>query len=46
MAKRLCSVCGEEKDMAGGKICERGHFICRQCQRSLSKCPLDGTRLS
>lgn len=28
MSKRRCAVCNKDKDMAGGKICEKGHFIC------------------
>jgi hypothetical protein len=31
MAKRVCSSCGKEKELEGGKICEKGHFICKQC---------------
>lgn len=46
MAKRLCSVCGENKDMSGGKICEKGHFICYSCQKYKSKCPIDSTKLT
>jgi hypothetical protein len=29
MPKRICSVCGKEKDVQGGKVCEKGHFICK-----------------
>jgi NMD protein affecting ribosome stability and mRNA decay len=31
MSKRVCDVCGKEKDVAGGKTCENGHFICKDC---------------
>lgn len=29
MAKRICDVCGKDKDVSGGKTCEKGHFICK-----------------
>lgn len=47
MPKRICSACGKEKDVRGGKECENGHFICKQCVWSgLSKeCPLCGKHL-
>jgi hypothetical protein len=47
MAKRTCDACGSEKDVSGGKTCERGHFICRSCLDlgffggTRKKCPLD-----
>lgn len=28
---RICSKCGEERDEAGGKECEDGHWICASC---------------
>lgn len=31
MAKRVCDKCGKEKDLLGGKTCEKGHFLCKQC---------------
>ena len=31
MAKRICARCGKEKDISGGKVCEKGHFICKDC---------------
>jgi len=31
MPKRICDVCGKEKDVAGGKTCENGHFVCKDC---------------
>jgi len=29
--KRKCDACGENKDVKGGKVCEKGHFICMKC---------------
>jgi len=31
MPRRTCDACGKEKDVSGGKTCERGHFICKDC---------------
>lgn len=31
MARRICAKCGKEKDVEGGRVCEKGHFICRSC---------------
>ncbi len=31
MSKRICAKCGKEKDISGGKVCEKGHFICNSC---------------
>jgi hypothetical protein len=31
MARRGCDVCGKDKEVSGGKICEKGHFICKEC---------------
>jgi lipopolysaccharide biosynthesis regulator YciM len=31
MATRTCDSCGKMKDIAGGKTCEKGHFICKGC---------------
>lgn len=57
MAKRTCDVCGEKKSLRGGKTCEKGHFVCKSCYRSLQgaikdvlfgpvkKCPIDGKPL-
>lgn len=49
MAKRICDVCGKEKDVDGGKTCEKGHFICKSCSyehgllgpSAKKYCPLD-----
>jgi hypothetical protein len=46
MLKRVCAVCGEEKDVKNGKICEKGHFICYQHQKGRTKCPIDDTKIS
>jgi len=31
MARRICDTCGKEQDVSGGKVCEKGHFICKHC---------------
>ena len=54
MPKRSCAKCGKEQDLKGGRVCEKGHFICRPCVWETSGllsserkvCPLDNTRLS
>lgn len=55
MSKRICSCCGKEKEVAGGKVCEKGHFICYSCVHASdvllstsgkSSCPLCKTKLS
>lgn len=45
MAERICDACGKKKDVWGGKVCENGHFICKDCAYTKSKCPLDGKPL-
>ena len=52
MATRTCAKCNREKDMSGGKICEKGHFFCKDCVYSgviiISErkyCPIDKTPL-
>ena len=30
MPKRICDVCGKEKDVKGGKVCAKGHFVCKE----------------
>jgi hypothetical protein len=51
-AQRTCDVCGETKDLHGGKTCEKGHFVCKTCVGSSgmfssakTKCPIDDTKL-
>lgn len=31
MAERVCDACGKKRDVSGGKTCEQGHFICKEC---------------
>ncbi len=54
MAHRNCAECGKDKELTGGKVCEKGHFICKHCvnkdsdflfSRPKSKCPICSTRL-
>jgi hypothetical protein len=45
MAERECAINGKKKDIAGGKTCEKGHFICKDHAYGKKHCPLDGTRL-
>ncbi|MFX1534659.1 MAG: hypothetical protein ACFFDI_10595 [Promethearchaeota archaeon] len=47
MSKRICANCGNKKDVWGGKVCAKDHFICRGCymSRGRSACPLCGTPL-
>jgi hypothetical protein len=53
MAQRSCDVCGKQKDLEGGKTCENGHFVCKQCinksagifSKPLDRCPLDKSKL-
>lgn len=45
MPSRICDVCGNEKDVYGGKVCSKGHFVCKdeRCHYSdgAYRCPLD-----
>jgi len=45
MPRRTCDACGKEKDVYGGKVCEKGHFICSSCAYGRSTCPLCGKPL-
>jgi len=45
MTRRKCASCGQEKDVYGGKTCEKDHFICKAHAYNRTTCPLDGTRL-
>jgi len=51
MSRRICDSCGKEKDLSGGKTCQSGHFICRDCvysgffNPSKSSCPICGKPL-
>jgi hypothetical protein len=31
MAQRVCDSCGKDKPVEGGRTCESGHFICKEC---------------
>jgi hypothetical protein len=33
MAERTCDNCGKKRNVEGGKTCENGHFICKNCVR-------------
>lgn len=50
MGKRVCSECGEDKDIKGGKICEKGHFLCKACASKgwspRKNCPVCNTKLT
>lgn len=45
MAKRVCANCGKEKEVSGGKICEKDHFICSSCASGRTQCPVDKTKM-
>jgi len=40
--ERVCANCGKKKSVYGGKICENDHFICKDCAKYKSKCPVCG----
>jgi hypothetical protein len=55
LATRVCAVCGETKDVEGGMMCEKGHFICWSCSGkgkgifldyTISRCPIDNTKVT
>lgn len=55
MPTRVCAVCGNAKDLAGGMVCEKGHFICYVCSGkgkgvvfdyTISRCPVCKTKVS
>src|SRR4051812_29329998 len=31
MSQRVCDECGKTKEVSGGKTCENGHFVCKDC---------------
>jgi hypothetical protein len=31
MSQRTCDACGKSKSVDGGRTCETGHFICKDC---------------
>ncbi len=45
MSERSCANCGKKKDVYGGKICSKEHFICKSCAFGRSTCPLCGHSL-
>lgn len=45
MAKRKCDACGKEKELSGGKTCEKGHFHCSSCAQGRDGCRLCGKKL-
>jgi hypothetical protein len=52
MSQRTCDACGKTKELQGGKTCDKGHFICKQCvgtsgflSSARTKCPIDKTPL-
>jgi hypothetical protein len=54
MPERSCDVCGKTKPLDGGKTCDNGHFVCKQCVHKndnvfgsgpLKRCPIDKTPL-
>jgi hypothetical protein len=47
MAMRNCAVCGENRDVSGGVVCEKGHFICAKdagkassFSHTITRCPV------
>ena len=52
MPKRHCAECGKDKEISGGRVCEKGHFICAYCVRggffdpTKTKCPICKTKLT
>ena len=42
---RVCSSCGKDKDVSGGKICEKGHFVCKSCAYDRRYCPICDKKL-
>lgn len=54
MSKRNCAKCGKDKEVEGGRICEKGHFICKSCvwetagflSDERKRCPLCKTKLN
>ena len=52
MAKRNCAECGKDKEISGGKVCEKGHFVCGYCvgggvfSSAKNKCPICKTKLT
>ena len=52
MPKRTCDVCGKSKEVKGGQVCEKSHFVCSQCSNmggllggKRKQCPICKTKL-
>jgi len=51
MPKRVYDVCGKNKEVSGGKTCEKGHFVCSRCvdmgffTGKRTQCPICKTKL-
>jgi transposase-like protein len=51
MSKRMCDRCGKEKNVSGGKTCEKEHFVCYDCRdiglldSGRVECPICKTKL-
>ena len=47
MPKRRCDICGNDKDVFGGKVCPNGHFTCHGCYYKHGlKCKICGKQVS
>ncbi len=31
MPSRICDACGRDRALDGGRTCEKGHFVCKDC---------------
>jgi len=51
MPKRICDVCGKNKEVKDAKTCEKGHFVCYGCRNvgvfnsGRTICPICKTKL-
>lgn len=45
MGHRVCDNCGHNKDVSGGKTCEKGHFLCHSCASRHAHCTVCGKTL-
>lgn len=53
MAERVCDCCGRKRQVSGGRVCEKGHFVCVCCvsetigilSGARTQCPLCKRRL-
>lgn len=53
--ERSCVKCGKSKDIKGGKVCEKGHFVCKTCVNesvgvffgeAMKRCPICEKKLT